>query len=184
MTQTTEGRKRGDPPQNLPLIFQDYLHRYVHKITIRWPRATGLCPFHQERTPSFSADLDRGVWHCFGCSQSGGVKKFAELVGEPWGSSHNESRVARARRARFQADRQARAILESRAEERDKAFCAEHREAYGEMLGARDLLGLFHRRPDLAAEFPELVVRTEREYGEALFQCTVIEARLDGEVGA
>lgn len=112
------------------------------------------------------------------------MQDFTLLVGEEWVYSRSESRTAQARRARFQAERQARAILERRADERDRTLCASHREAYGEMLGARDLLSLFHRRPDLAAEFPELVVRTEREYGELLFQCTVLEAQLDGEVAA
>src|SRR5919107_3256129 len=33
----------------------------------------GLCPFHQEKTPSFNGDPDRGTFHCFGCSKSGDV---------------------------------------------------------------------------------------------------------------
>jgi hypothetical protein len=40
------------------------------------------CIFHNERTPSLSVDLDRGLFHCFGCGTQGGVAKFAELVGE------------------------------------------------------------------------------------------------------
>lgn len=182
MPQGTEARKSRGSPLNLPLIFQDLLQRYVHKLTIRGPRATGLCPFHEERNPSFSAHIEGGMWHCFGCSASGGVKKFAELVGEPWESTRSESRTAKARRARFQAERQARAILERRAEERDRVLCAEHRELYGEMLAAKDLLSLFHRRPDLAEEFSALAVETEREYGDTLFRLSILEARLDGEV--
>ncbi len=47
-------------------------------------RRRGLvrCPFHQDRTASLSVDLDAGVFHCFGCGQQGGVKAFAQLVGE------------------------------------------------------------------------------------------------------
>jgi hypothetical protein len=61
-------------------------------------------------------------------------------------------------------------------------FCAEHRELYGEALAAADLLGLLHRRPDLAEEFPDLVTQTEQEYGETLFRLLVLEARLNREV--
>ncbi len=42
-------------------------------------RFKGLCPFHGEKTPSFSVDRDKGFFHCFGCDVGGDVFKFMEL---------------------------------------------------------------------------------------------------------
>ena len=39
----------------------------------------GLCPFHGERTPSFTVDPDKGFFYCFGCHVGGDVFKFLEL---------------------------------------------------------------------------------------------------------
>ncbi len=41
-------------------------------------RYTGLCPFHDERTPSFSVDAQEKLYHCFGCGVGGDVIKFVE----------------------------------------------------------------------------------------------------------
>jgi DNA primase len=42
----------------------------------RGGRWVGLCPFHQERTPSFSVNAEEGLYHCFGCQASGDAISF------------------------------------------------------------------------------------------------------------
>jgi DNA primase len=53
------------------LVYQDYV-----RLTRRGRRSVGLCPFHKEKTPSFSVDGDNGLFYCFGCHRGGDVIKF------------------------------------------------------------------------------------------------------------
>src|SRR5438876_1977291 len=41
-------------------------------------RLLGRCPFHEERTPSFSVDPAKKVYYCFGCGAGGDLIKFVE----------------------------------------------------------------------------------------------------------
>src|SRR6476660_5010730 len=40
----------------------------------------GLCPFHNERTPSFTVDREKGLYHCFGCGTGGDVIHFVRQI--------------------------------------------------------------------------------------------------------
>jgi DNA primase len=52
-------------------VVEDYV-----RLEKKGGRYWGLCPFHNEKTPSFTVDPDRKMYHCFGCGQGGGVINF------------------------------------------------------------------------------------------------------------
>jgi DNA primase len=52
-------------------------HIALRKVGLRWQ---GLCPFHAEKTPSFSINAEEGLYYCFGCQASGDTIKFVREV--------------------------------------------------------------------------------------------------------
>src|SRR4051794_24339567 len=45
----------------------------LRRVGSRW---VGLCPFHEERTPSFSVEAEKKVYYCFGCEAGGDAIGF------------------------------------------------------------------------------------------------------------
>ena len=54
---------------------EDVVGQYV-ALTRRGSNLFGLCPFHGEKTPSFSVAPEKGIFYCFGCHKGGGVVNF------------------------------------------------------------------------------------------------------------
>ena len=53
----------------------DVVSKYVD-LKKRGRNFFGLCPFHNEKTPSFSVAPDKGIYHCFGCGNGGNAVNF------------------------------------------------------------------------------------------------------------
>ncbi|MFC6253435.1 DNA primase [Secundilactobacillus hailunensis] len=53
----------------------DFISQYV-QLQKQGKNFFGLCPFHEERTPSFSVTEDKQIFHCFSCGRGGNVFKF------------------------------------------------------------------------------------------------------------
>ena len=58
----------------------DVVREYVTLKSAGGGSLKGLCPFHDERSPSFHVTPSRGMWYCFGCGEGGDVINFVQKV--------------------------------------------------------------------------------------------------------
>jgi len=56
----------------------EFLKNYIN-LSPTGKNFKALCPFHQEKTPSFFVSPEKNIWHCFGCGLGGDVIKFVML---------------------------------------------------------------------------------------------------------
>jgi DNA primase len=91
----------------------------------------GLCPFHQEKTPSFSVNRDKGVFKCFGCGVGGDVVKFVEL----------HQKIAFPDAVRYLAHRAGMPLPEPTGGPEDRAAAAEREE----LMRLHELAAAFYR---------------------------------------
>ena len=93
------------------------------QLTRRGRNFLGLCPFHEEKTPSFSVNPDRQFYHCFGCGVGGDVFKFIQEI----------DRVTFVEAVKFLAERAGIALPERSGPSREET------EAADELYRANDL---------------------------------------------
>ncbi|MDH3444760.1 MAG: DNA primase [Deltaproteobacteria bacterium] len=76
----------------------------------------GLCPFHTEKTPSFTVSEEKGIFHCFGCNTGGGVFQFLMQIDR---LSFPEALERVAKRYGIMIPQGERATLQRQANERE-----------------------------------------------------------------
>jgi DNA primase len=69
------------PPETIDLIrekvvIQDIIKKYVPTLKKKGKNFIGLCPFHKEKTPSFTVSPDKQIFYCFGCHEGGNIFSF------------------------------------------------------------------------------------------------------------
>lgn len=93
----------------------------------------GLCPFHRERTPSFTVDRDKGLYHCFGCGVGGDVIHFVRQINR---LDFPEAVESLAQRFGVAIARRAHGPRDDRREKLYDALSAAHRFFQGELAKA------------------------------------------------
>jgi len=131
-------------------------------------RLKGLCPFHNEKTPSFHVDTDKGFYKCFGCGQAGDIISF---VRETEQLGFSEAVEAIGQRFGIEIEYEEGSGGPSREERslRSELFelhelAAEH---YHQAFRAHDSLGDFMRRYWSEARHFDLGIAEEFKIGAA-----------------
>lgn len=60
--------------------YEKVFTKYVTDYEIKENELNCLCPFHEEDTPSFYANLETGLYHCFGCGAKGNAITFISKI--------------------------------------------------------------------------------------------------------
>jgi len=67
-------RDNASEKQNLDIV--ELMENLGIKLKKTGKEYIGLCPFHDDHTPSLSVDRDKSLWHCFGCGRGGTTQQF------------------------------------------------------------------------------------------------------------
>lgn len=160
---------------------------------------TGLCPFHTEKTPSFSVNPSKQFFHCFGCGVGGDVFQFvmkAEGVAFPEalrrlagkagvalpeaGPDERESPARREAAQIYELNEAAAAYFHRTLIERPEgAFCRDYLKGRGitaETIEAFSVGFALPRRDDLLKQF-------SKQYSRSLLEKAGLIARREGEHG-
>ncbi len=83
MSNTQTGNNQTSPKEQIlsRINFQSFYSQLIPSLKENGRgAATGLCPFHEDRNPSFSLNLESGLFHCFGCGVGGDIFTFYQKL--------------------------------------------------------------------------------------------------------
>jgi DNA primase len=60
------------------VLASSFIGKFVKLKHLNNKNFVGLCPFHNEKTPSFRVDDDKGLFYCFGCNKGGNILNFLQ----------------------------------------------------------------------------------------------------------
>ena len=109
----------------------------------------GLCPFHDEKTPSFFVNEEKGVAHCFGCQWSGDVFDFVmgvEGLDFKGARAHLGMTASRIAKPRKSPERQAAEVITAWANEMSLKISARMRVLGHGLLGGEPIEGYCERQ--------------------------------------
>lgn len=75
--------------------WEQFYNEYLRgKITVSGNQLKGLCPLHDDRDPSFTANLENGLWECKGCNEKGnGIQFLMKVLGISKEEAYKEMQV-------------------------------------------------------------------------------------------
>ncbi|MCK9876452.1 DNA primase [Frankia sp. Ag45/Mut15] len=114
----------------------DVVSEYVQLRPAGRNELAGLCPFHEEKSPSFYVNVATGLFHCFGCQQGGDVYSFVREID---GLSFREAAERLARRAGVTLTYEGGGVTDRTVSSQRQRLLEAHRvaaEFYAEQLGA------------------------------------------------
>lgn len=113
------------------------VREYVPSLKKNGRNHFGLCPFHNERTPSFSVNEELGIFKCFGCGEGGDVISFIEKVE---GLDFIKALEIAAKKAGVELKIERSGFSEKRNKERERLIEANHlaAEYYHYLLGKHE----------------------------------------------
>ncbi len=93
----------------------------VVSLTRKGNRYWGLCPFHDEKTPSFSVNPDKQLYYCFGCHEHGDVYYFAQRFYRLSGFKETKNFLAARNGITIQESPEARKAAQKAKQKREEA---------------------------------------------------------------